>query len=106
VLAASERNAGQVMDSTLKLLLALRQLLVEVSQSHVLLKDELLQLGKRLDEVEFILNVVNLVARPAGQHMCENDHNKSDDGGDEDDYNGSTLVASEDKQTGKEKASS
>jgi len=101
----SERNIGQEMGSILKLLSALRQLLVEVSQSHVLLKDELLRLRKRLDEVKTILNVVNLVAHPSGQHTCENDHNKSDSG-DEDDYDGSTLVASEDEQTSKEEASS
>jgi len=98
VLAVSERNAGQVMDPILKLHSALRQLLAEVSQTHVLLKNELLQLGNRLDEVKTILDVVNLVAHPSGQHRCENDHNKSDNG-DEDEYDESTLVASEDEQT-------
>ncbi len=97
----SERNAGQVMDPILELHSALRQLLAEVYQTHVLLKSELLRLGNRLDEVKTILDVV---VHPSGQHTCESDHNKSDSE-DEDDYDGSTLV-DEDEQPSKEEASS
>lgn len=91
-----------MMNPILELHSALRQLLARVYQTHVLLKNELLRLENRLDEVKTILEVV---AHPSGQHTCENDHNKSDSE-DEDDFDGSTLVASEEEQTSKEEASS